>query len=287
MQQEHAAAPTNLTDVDHWSRVYRKRESLGPMWTPKSYEDQIITQWLLGELRRCRAETALEVGCGDSVWLPYLARQAGLRHVAGIDYSEAGCDMLRRRLQKEDIAGDVYCADVFDADPERIGRFDFVYSLGLIEHFPDLPAVLRQLKSFVRPGGTLVNEVPNLYSAHGLAMRIWQPTLMDKHVCLSRRRLHNAHQALGMSEVRSWHVGLASLAVVAWEVDPRWPRLARALVPAIRWFQGKVMQPVLAKLSVRRGLPFLAPYLFVSGKVPHAPFRDMKPDLVQHPTLTR
>lgn len=262
--------PTNLTDVDHWSRVYRKRELQVPAWTPRSYEDRLITDWLLAELRRSRAETALEVGCGDSVWLPYLARQAGLRHVAGIDYSAAGCDMLRRRLQKENLAGDVHCADVFDADPDRIGRFDFVYSLGLIEHFPDLNGVVRQLHRFVRPGGTLVNEVPNLCSVHGLAMRVWQPALMDKHVCLGRRRLLRAHRALGMADVRAWHVGLFSLAVVAWEVDPRWPRLARTLVPAIRWFQGKVLQPALAGLAVRRGVPFLAPYLFVSGRVPAA-----------------
>lgn len=263
----------NLTDVAYWSRVYRDRPARDA-WAPRYYEERLINYWLCEMLRRCRAETALEVGAGDSVWLPYLAKQTGLRFVAGLDYSPDGCQRLEAQLARLSVRGAVHCVDLFDADPQRIGRFDFVYSLGLVEHFPNLDEVLLQLGRFVAPGGMLVCEVPNLCSIHGLAMRIWQPDLMAKHVCLSRRALVRAFRRLGFEQVEGWYAGAFSLAVVAWEVDPRWPMLARKIVPRLRRFQERVLDPLLRWWNVRRGLPGMAPYIFVCGSVPRNSTRD-------------
>ncbi len=259
----------NLTSIEHWSRVYRERPARRA-WAPRYYEDRLISFWLCEALRRCRAETALEVGAGDSVWLPYSAKQAGLRFVAGLDYSEPGCRRLEQQMAQYNVRGQVHCVDLFEGDPEQIGRFDFVYSLGLVEHFPDLDRVLRRLRAFVAPGGMLLCEVPNLCSVHGLAMRLWQPELMAKHVCLSRRGLMRAFSRVGLEQVEGWYAGAFSLAVVAWELYPRWHGLARTAVPRLRRFQERVLDPLLRWLDVRRGLPGVAPYLFVCGTAPKA-----------------
>src|SRR5262245_7685931 len=52
----------------------------------------------------------IEVGCGRSIWLPYLARELGVR-VSGLDYSEVGCDQARRVLDRAGIEGDVVHGD--------------------------------------------------------------------------------------------------------------------------------------------------------------------------------
>ena len=49
-----------------------------------------------------RAATLMELGCGGSVYLPYLARRFGL-DVTGLDYSAIGCNRARRILAASDF----------------------------------------------------------------------------------------------------------------------------------------------------------------------------------------
>src|SRR4249919_2340237 len=46
----------------------------------------------------------LEVGCGRSAWLPYFARRYRLS-IAGIDYSESGCESAREILRRAEVSG--------------------------------------------------------------------------------------------------------------------------------------------------------------------------------------
>ena len=55
-----------------------------------------------------QGKTLLEVGCGNSVWLPYFANQFGLK-VSGLDYSEYGCEQSRQILKREKVAGEIIC----------------------------------------------------------------------------------------------------------------------------------------------------------------------------------
>src|SRR3982751_593399 len=46
----------------------------------------------------------LEIGCARSLWLPYFAREFGFE-VAGIDYSEIGCEQEREILSRAGVEG--------------------------------------------------------------------------------------------------------------------------------------------------------------------------------------
>ncbi len=60
-----------------------------------------------------RPVRVLEIGCANSIWLPFLAREAHA-DVAGVDFSERGCDLARQNLAAEGCGGSIVCADFFD-----------------------------------------------------------------------------------------------------------------------------------------------------------------------------
>ena len=260
----------DLAGIDHWEDVYK---SIGAVdsrpagsCVPADYGSIVIAEALLTEIARCGATKILEVGCGNSIWLPYVARETGAT-VAGLDYSEAGCELSRRQLAAEGIKGEIFCADLFQANAADIGRYDFVYSLGMVEHFTDTVEVLARLLEFVRPGGMLFSEVPNLKSIHGILSWIWQPELLAKHYPLSKRDLMRAYGQLGLQKIRGQYAGVFSMDVVAWEHYPRWPRL----VPLLRPYLSRIRTSVdyrLRKSGRLKGFAPIAPYVYAVGQKP-------------------
>ncbi len=255
---------SDLAKKQYWDEVYGAlSDTNGADWSPRGYEERVLGHELARVLRHSRPTSALEVGCGDSPWLPYLAREYHLE-VAGIDYSERGCELARHRLQQASTRGTVYCRDLFTLSPEETGTFDLVFSLGVVEHFADLNNVLSRLLRFVRPGGVLFTSVPNLRSLHGLGMWIYQPEVLAKHRVITREELAHTYQRLGLRDIRTGHAGFASVGIVSRGVQPRFRQLDGLVVPLA---QGAniLFQMVMKHLPVSGGLPWLAPFIVASG----------------------
>ena len=92
----------------------------------------------------------LDVGCGSGRFAE-VALGAGA-HVVALDYSSA-VDACFRNLQDHPrvtvVQGDVY------ALPLAPQRFDFVYSLGVLQHTPDVEGAFQALPPMLAPGGRL------------------------------------------------------------------------------------------------------------------------------------
>jgi len=140
----------------------------------------------------------LEVGCASSRWLPYFASEYGAR-VCGLDYSELGCDVERTILRDAGIEGEIVCGDLFAPPTILTNRFDVVLSFGVVEHFDDTTAVIRALREYVKPGGTLVTVIPNMVGAIGTIERWINRPVYDLHVPLAPRELAGAHADAGMT----------------------------------------------------------------------------------------
>lgn len=260
----------DLAGVQHWDSIYQRPVSnMKPGWTPKNYTELTLAHILLSEIERVKPKTVLEVGCGNSTWLPYIAKFTGAS-VAGIDYSEDGCNLARERLKVEQISADIHCLDIFDADATTLGQFDLVYSLGVVEHFSDLQAVLAALLQFVRPGGYLLSEIPNLRSAHGILSWIWQPQLLAMHMPLKKKDLIRSYHNLDLQDVRGHYRGVFSLNVINWKKYPRWPSVAAQLLPAIEKFVYYADRFFFRKIPIFWGIPFFAPYIYVVGQKPRS-----------------
>jgi len=267
---EHNSSQKDLAEKKHWENLYGriKNENVTRNWKPDNYCTLTLDHILSKEIRQYKPKHILEVGCGNSVWLPYLGNKLKLQ-CSGVDYSKEGCRLAEERLKLEKIKGDVHCVDIFNKKIEDIGQFDFVFSLGVVEHFSDLNNVLRRLDRLVKPGGALLTEVPNITrkSIHGILSWIWQPKLLAKHNPVSKSGLEKAYTRMGYQDIHGEYSGIFSLDIVAWEIYPRSQKAANTLVPWIRKTVAATDR-YLCKKNKYKGNPITSPFIYVCGVKP-------------------
>lgn len=148
--------------------------------------------------RDCSGFELVELGCARSLWLPYFAREFGLQ-VTGVDYSRRGCEQALALLDREQVKGDVVCADIFSPPPTLLNRFDYVVSFGLVEHFPDTSECIRRCAKFLKPGGTMITVIPNLNGLVGWLQKTLGRDVYDLHIPLDAGELASAHQSAGLT----------------------------------------------------------------------------------------
>jgi len=209
----------------------------------------------------------LEIGCARSAWLPYFARRHGFA-VAGIDYSEPGCDAARRLLAREGVAGEVACADFREPPAAFPGAFDAVVSFGVVEHFTDTAGTLAAFGRFLAPGGLLVTVVPNLAGWTGRLLRALNPADYARHVVVTSAALAAGCRDAGLAEVSCRPFLLANFSLVP--VGHLRPAAAGVAARYLLWWASK------AAWALERGVPgiapggALAPYLVCVARRPAA-----------------
>jgi len=263
--EKYSPSPTDLAGKAHWDTVYGSYDpsAIATSWQPESYTVQCLERMLINAINVYKPKTVMEIGAGNSKWLPYLAKKTGVK-VFGLDYSEAGCEMARQRLQQEGVEGEIFCADLFAATPAEIGQFDLVFSLGVVEHFDDLENATANILKFVAPGGQLLTEVPNLKSVHGLLSWLYQPKQLAKHQVLTKSKLLKTYRALGLENIEAKHLGLMSFDIVAWGYNQRFPRLDKIVIPVVRCINS-ITEHLLQKINKYRGFAPIAPFLYAIG----------------------
>jgi 2-polyprenyl-3-methyl-5-hydroxy-6-metoxy-1,4-benzoquinol methylase len=144
-----------------------------------------------------QGKTILEIGCARSVWLPYFSKEFGF-NVTGIDYSEIGCQQAMQVLSKAEVKGEIVCADFFSAPGSMLKAFDVVVSFGVLEHFQDTAACVAAFSKFLKPGGLLITNIPNLCGLNGLIQKQINRPVFDIHVPLDKQSLVRFHQMNGL-----------------------------------------------------------------------------------------
>jgi SAM-dependent methyltransferase len=160
-----------------------------------------------------RGSALLEAGCAHSRWLPYFALELGFE-VCGVDYSASGCAGTRQVLERAGVPAEVVQADFFQPPPQLAGRFDVVVSFGVVEHYRDTAGVIRALSRFLRPGGLMVTQVPNMVGMVGTLQRWFNRPVFEKHVPLSTAALEDAHHAGGLDVESCQWFAFANFGVV-------------------------------------------------------------------------
>src|SRR5262245_50961326 len=72
-------------------------------WVNRQFHDVFVR---LFQGQRGREFRLLEVGCAQSAWLPYFAREFGFS-VSGLDYSPVGAQMARDVLRASGVEGEI------------------------------------------------------------------------------------------------------------------------------------------------------------------------------------
>ena len=113
----------------------------------------------------------LEVGCGRGATLLELARRGA--GVVGLDYSEEALAVCRGLQTERGIKGQ---ATFVNSDARKLPfeaeTFDFVFSVGLVEHFENPAAILEEQHRVLRTGGYLLVQVPQKYSLYTAVKKV-------------------------------------------------------------------------------------------------------------------
>jgi len=157
----------------------RTQASFGYEWThfndwSQSAEASFKDYFAGFALESLRGKTVLDAGCGMGRHAREMAQYAG--HVVALDFSRA----IDQAAANTRLLANVDCiqADVL-APPVSDGRFDLVYSLGVLHHIRDTEAALIGLVKKVRPGGHV--RIYLYWKRHG-----WKGSLLAM-VALARK----------------------------------------------------------------------------------------------------
>jgi SAM-dependent methyltransferase len=150
----------------------------------------------------------LEAGCGSSPWLAFLARERRCL-VTGIEIDPQAARVAEANLDGASVRGEILLRDAFDVDRNQdlAGRFDLVYSMGVIEHLANPVVGLQALASYLRPGGRVLTIVPNLKGWNGMVQYLGSVDELEMHEIYDVPRLAWVHDCAGFEQLASGYVG--------------------------------------------------------------------------------
>ena len=99
----------------------------------------------------------LDIGCGSGLHV-LAAAQLGAARLLATDIDTVSVETTRAVLTRFAVAvpWEARTISVFDLDPERDGRFDIVYSWGVLHHTGAMWEAVAKAAAMVAPGGLLV-----------------------------------------------------------------------------------------------------------------------------------
>jgi 2-polyprenyl-3-methyl-5-hydroxy-6-metoxy-1,4-benzoquinol methylase len=225
----HEVPMTNgdrLSSVEVWEQAWQQQQRIRP-FNALNYFDMRMHRVFSQSMRL--GDRVVEVGCGGSRWLSYFD-EVWKAEVWGIDYSETGYAQSVSTFTSEEKRRRIILGDFFAENGLPQGYFDLVYSLGFVEHFSDVPSVLRRCLSLCRPGGHTVTMIPNFSGWYGPLQKFVGPDLYAIHNVMDAATLDRHHVEAGFEVVSpAAYWGCFGPLLVSWT---RWNRRSPALTSA-------------------------------------------------------
>ncbi len=202
----------------------------------------------------------LEVGAGDSLWLPFLAKQFPSGNFTGLDYSKIGCDRLKNTAAATGLPINVVHSDLFNPPKKLFQHYDVVISFGVVEHFEDLSQVVKALKYYVKLDGIIYSLIPNMAGIIGFLTRLINRSVYDVHNPHNINSFVEGHRKAGLFVMNAGYVcsnnfGLLSSCIakdkkLLWQFYLMLSRLSK-----LSW----LIESNLFKLPVTS---FMSPYIY-------------------------
>jgi len=149
-----------------------------------------------------RGRSFLDIGCGSGLHA-LAAAHIGVSRILAIDRDEDSVAATHGLLsaKKLDTPWTVQTMNVFDLDPERDGRFDVVYSWGVLHHTGAMWEALKKAAAMVAPHGLL-------------AIALYRKTPFDAFWTFEKRLYARAPEPI-QAAIRAGFVAAVRLAEIA------------------------------------------------------------------------
>ncbi len=199
---------------------------------------------------RYRTGNMLDVGCGNGWQLDILKRLYEGYATWGIEIDKIACEQAR-------LGGHHVANVTFEAQPPMaLPAFDLIAMTHVLEHLPDPKAAVERAASYLRPGGILVIETPNVgaWEYRLLHKRLWGAYHIPRHwYFFDRASLSRLGVGAGLTEV-AWycHPGpthwVWTLHNLSLEHRGGWPVFLEWLCDPVAIFQGKLRSTLMLAL---------------------------------------
>lgn len=144
--------------IEYWNRQpCNIKHGTSPVGTPEFYAEVSERRFRVEPHIRefagfhlWQGKRVLEVGCGIGSDAEEFARH-GAEYV-GIDISDASLDVAKQRFEVLELDGEFYNRSAGD-DLSDLGKFDLVYSYGVIHHFPDIDKTIDNISEVLNTDG--------------------------------------------------------------------------------------------------------------------------------------
>jgi putative flippase GtrA len=152
-------------EVTDWTAYYKKKKSFFSTFTQKAtlkilkkYINKTISS--LNMEKNNDAFSLLELGGGNSCFADELCDKCKIRKYDIIDNNKYATNLFKEK--RIDAEHEAYCINLLEAPEEDIKQYDFVYSIGLIEHFlgDDIRMVIDQHFARTKNGGVVLISFP-------------------------------------------------------------------------------------------------------------------------------
>ncbi len=210
----------NSSSIKDWDNYYGSRKSqafnhsidLGDF---RNLPYRLLFDKLSGLIKE--KDSIIEIGAGDSQILIDIARTFPDKKIYGLDYLESACHLLKQKATRANVQLEVICADLFSPPGELLGKFDFVMSFGVVEHFHDLPSVLKAIAKFANEDGIVFTLIPNnKHTIYGILMRYWNIDVYNAHVMYDVDDLKEAHQKSGLHIILCGYFVSSNFSMLSW-----------------------------------------------------------------------
>lgn len=199
--------------ADDYTALHRENIRLSgeePEFFARSKIEEIRRRW--SRMGRPEPRDILDFGCGVGASLPHLAELFPSSSVHGLDVSAQSLDVAARRAPAG-VTLSAYDGVTIELEP---ASRDLIFSACVFHHITaaERPALLRQLRGLLRPGGALVIYEHN--PINPVTRYIVATCPFDENAELvSARRLSTLQREAGFARVRATFTGFFPAALKA------------------------------------------------------------------------
>ena len=177
----------NLTDKNfwnnHWSKsIYNLKENFLQQEKDVIYNicDIFKNYRKKNNINKKKYLKVLEIGGAGSGKILKSIYFSGRYKITSIDYSKNGNKLLKSSFKASNIKFyKIINSNIFSCKVTH--KYDFVYSLGFVEHFTNVEDVIKTHFKFLKNNGILIIGFPNFSNLNGFLLRILNDDLYNKH----------------------------------------------------------------------------------------------------------
>ncbi len=250
-----------LTTKSYWDSTYIERSTIVPAEVD-SWRN-VCTKKIYNLKRKCGLDRGpvLEIGGGASAWLAFLVKKYPNTSFSCLDFSEEGLSSLAAWKGSQGVTNlEIVLGDFFSSH-QKLGKFDFVYSHGVVEHFTDLSQVLVAHSDYLSSSGKMLTVIPNMSGVLGLMTKYMNKEVYEIHVPHNLDSFIKGHVNAGLNVIEANYLCSNNFGVLSscvrdkkgfmWHFHKMMSRFSKAT-----WF----FEDKVAGLPVSR---FFSPYIYV------------------------